>query len=241
MRRRRAVLAIRLLVTGGLLALLVPRIHLGSIPWRAATVGWLVLGLGATLAGIVVSAARWQRVLDVLGLPARLWKLTVHYLAGQFVGNFLPSTVGGDVLRVSRQSQDNGNTPLTFASVVIERLTGWLVLPVITLAGFVINPGLRKVDGAAVGLAVTLAIATLVGLTVVLFLAAHPRLGGRLADRAGWLRFIGAVHIGVERMRRRPGSAVAVLLVGFAYQLTVVLAAFLAGRALGIDVSFTVF
>ena len=235
------MLAIRTLVTLALLAILLPRIHLGTIDWGPGALGWLIAGLVATLAGIVLSALRWERVLDVLERPARLLRLLNHYLAGQFVGNFLPSTIGGDVLRISRLSADNGDGPRSFASVVLERLTGWLVLPLMTLVGFLINPGLRHVTGAAVHLALLLSIGTLVMLVAVLFLAAHPRLGGRLADRDSWLRFIGAVHLGLEKLRRRPAAATSVLLVGVAYQLMVVLGAFLAGKALGVHVSFTVF
>ena len=59
-----------------------------------------------TLRGIVLSAVRWQRVLDVLGLHAALRRLLSHYLAGQFMSNVLPTTIGGDVLRVSRLAGD---------------------------------------------------------------------------------------------------------------------------------------
>ena len=53
----------------------------------------------------MLSAWRWQRVLAVFDAHTRLPNLVSHYLAGQFVGNFLPSTIGGDVLRVSRLTQ----------------------------------------------------------------------------------------------------------------------------------------
>ncbi len=60
---------------------------------------------------------------------SHLGHLLNYYLAGQFVSNVLPTTIGGDVLRVSRLSRENGEPPASFASVVLERLTGWLVLP----------------------------------------------------------------------------------------------------------------
>ena len=57
------------------------------------------------------SALRWQKVLDALGLHAGLRRLLSHYLAGQFVSNVLPTTIGGDVLRVSRLSKETGESP----------------------------------------------------------------------------------------------------------------------------------
>lgn len=208
------------------LADLVPR-------WTVASAVWLAVAAALTLAGILLSALRWQKVLDALDIPARLPRLMSHYLAGQFVSNVLPTTIGGDVLRVSRLSRDTGESPGTFASVVLERMTGWLVLPVITLVGFVVNPGLRHL-GAATRVALVLAFVTLALLVGVLAAAGSPRLGGRFAARDGWRRFVGAVHLGIERLRSHPAAAANVLVVGFAYQLALVLSAVAAAQALGL-------
>jgi uncharacterized protein (TIRG00374 family) len=234
------VLPLRILASALMLFVLFRKVHLSSLfpEWNAHAFLFLAAGLGATAVGILLSTLRWWTVLSALGLRARVRTLLNHYLAGLFVGNFLPSTIGGDVLRVARQSADNGDRPSTFASVVLERLTGWLVLPLITLSAFVINPGLREL-GNATALAFGLSVATLVLLCGLLFAAAHPRVGGRLADSEGWQRFIGAVHLGIARFRQHPGSVLNVLVVGFAYQLAVVLSAYLAARALGLDVGPT--
>jgi uncharacterized membrane protein YbhN (UPF0104 family) len=202
--------------------------------WSTSTAVWLGVAAGLTLAGLVLSALRWQKVLEALEVPTRLPRLVSHYLAGQFVSNVLPTTIGGDVLRVSRLSRDTGKPPATFASVVLERLTGWIVLPVITVAGFAVNPGLRRL-GEATSVALLLAFGTLALLVAVLAAAGSNRLGGRLAARAGWRRFVGAVHLGVVRLRSHPGAAVNVLVAGFAYQLVLVLAAVAAARALGVQ------
>ncbi|MDQ1375612.1 MAG: glycosyltransferase 2 family protein, partial [Actinomycetota bacterium] len=223
--RARALAALRLVASAGMLAVLVPRVHLSAVI-RLHTLGWLAAAVLVTFAGVVLSALRWQRVLAALGLSAPVPTLLTHYLASLFVGNVLPSTVGGDVLRVTRLSAANGDVPGTFASVVIERLTGWVVLPVLTLAAVVANPGLRREAPEAVGLSALIAVSTLTGLLLLLIAVAHPRLGGRLTANDGWRRFTGAVHLGLDRFRRRPGLAVEVLTAGFAYQLAVMLAAF---------------
>jgi glycosyltransferase 2 family protein len=240
MRRRSWALLLRTLVAAVMLAVLLRRAHLSSLVprWDARAVLWLTGAVGVTLLGIVLSTLRWRAVLVALGLRARLRTLFSHYLAGLFVGNFLPSTIGGDVLRVTRLSASNGDRPDTFASVVLERLTGWLVLPLLTLVAMAVNPGLSRL-GTASAVALVLAGGTLVLLVGVLVAAASPRLGGRLAGSAGWQRFIGAVHLGLDRFRHHPGAALEVLAVGFAYQLAVVTGAFLAARAVGVDVSPT--
>ena len=94
--------------------------------------------------------------------------------------------------------------------------------------------------GTATRLALTLSIGALVLLVILVTAGASPHLGGRLAHNEGWLRFIGAVHLGMERFRREPGAAARVLGVSLAYQLSVVVAAWMAAHALGINVGITV-
>jgi glycosyltransferase 2 family protein len=233
--RRTVWVVIRMAASLVMLAVLISRIHLGSVlpEWTASQVAWLIAALFATAGSMVLAAVRWHTVLDALDELTRVGQLLYHYLAGQFVGNFLPSTIGGDVLRAKRLTEDGVDGADSFASVVLERLTGWVVLPFITLIALAANPGLREL-GQASQLAAAVALLTLMVLSVVLWAVAHPKLGGRLAGHEGWLRFAGAVHLGLARFRRHPSSAGWVLASGLAYQLGVVFAAYLAARVLGI-------
>lgn len=238
MRKQAVSMGLRILVSLVMLAVLianVPSFDWGVLvpEWTVATVLWLTLAAALTLVGFVLSALRWQKVLDALEIHTDLRRLVRHYLAGQFVSNVLPTTIGGDVLRVSRLSKDTGESPGTFASVVLERMTGWLVLPVITIFGFAVNPGLRHL-GEATGIALAIAFGTLLLLVGLLVAVASQRIGGRFGSNQGWRRFAGAVHLGVTRLREQPRAAANVLLAGFAYQLALVLAALAASHALGL-------
>ncbi|HVF74787.1 MAG TPA: lysylphosphatidylglycerol synthase transmembrane domain-containing protein [Acidimicrobiales bacterium] len=232
--------ALRVGASVAMLAILVPRVHLRSLlpSWNTSTIEWLLGALAVTFIGIILSAVRWQRVLAVLDVRARISSLASYQFAGLFVGNFLPSTIGGDVLRVARLSAASGRGPDSFASVVLERMTGWIVLPMITLAALALNPGLLRL-GLASQVAVGISVSTLVLLVVVLFVAARPGIGRRLQGHDGVLGFLRAVHLGIHRFREHPGLAFEVLVAGFVYQLAVVAAAYLASEALGLDVGWT--
>ena len=239
------VLPLRLAISAVMLWYLIRRLAGVSLAdlvptWSTETGLWLGLALVLTAAGVVLSAARWRQVLSGMAVPSRFGRLVSYYFAGQFVSNVLPTTIGGDVLRISRLAGDTGDAADSFASVTIERLTGWLVLPLLTFAGFALNPELIAADDRTT-LALVIAVGTLITLIAILSIADHPRLGGRFADRRGWRRFIGAVHLGVTKLRRRPRAAVAVVAVGVAYQFVLVLAAAAGARGLGIeDVGVTV-
>jgi glycosyltransferase 2 family protein len=228
---------VRIIVSGGLLAVLVSRIHLGNLlpehP-RLSTLFFLAAGIATAGIGIVLSAWRWQRVLAVFDAHVPLRTLASHYFAGQFVGNVLPSTIGGDVLRVSRGTVTTGSGTVSFASVALERLTGFVALPLLTLVGFVLRPSLLEVDHAWIALVISGV--TLVGLVVILVLAAHPRLAGRFRDHENWMRFVGAVHIGVDRLRRQPRLAAGVLGAALVYQVSTVAVVYFAARTLGVSI-----
>jgi uncharacterized membrane protein YbhN (UPF0104 family) len=214
-------------------------------PWERISVPFLGLALFLTATSVVLAAARWQQVLVAMDSPAPSFgRLVSHYFAGQFVSNVLPTTIGGDVLRAARLGADTGDRAGSFASLIIERLTGWLVLPLLTLGGLALSPEVRGSGHPAV-VALLVALGTLTGLFVILFAADHPRIGGRFAEPAraagsgrfsGLSRFLGAVHLGVGRVRRHPPAAAGVVGAGVVYQLVLVGAAMAAARALDLDV-----
>jgi glycosyltransferase 2 family protein len=236
-RHRPAWFWLRILVSGGLFAILLTKIHYDEFVPEDHTGGtwaFLIVGILLMAGSFVVAAWRWQRVLAIFGAPVRLRTLTKHYLAGQFVGNMLPSTVGGDVLRVSRSSADTGNTTTAFAAVVLERLTGFVALPLFVLAGFAIKPSLMDIDRSS--LAVLIALGTLAFLAVILFLAGHPKAAGRFSEHDNWMRAIGAVHTGVDRLRRDPRDAAMALVAALAYQATVIASVYCAFHVVDVRV-----
>jgi len=242
-RRSHVILLLRVLVSAGMLLFLfvrVPRDELASLfsDWSARDLEWLFGALLLTAGAVVLAAMRWRQVLRILELKASLYRLTMLHLAGQFVGNFLPTTVGGDVLRIRRLGRRTGNIPRTFASVVIERLTGWVILPLFTLAAFLINPGLTRL-GAASSMALALAITTLVFLVMLVIVAEHPRMGKRLAGGGQARQMLSGLHLGLGLFRTRPREVARLLGVGVIYQGTLILATAMAAEALNIDVSPT--
>jgi uncharacterized protein (TIRG00374 family) len=228
----------RLVVSGGVLAILVVKTpDLGGVvPQRNHVHSAILLGaaLVLALAGIVLSAWRWQRVLHAFDQRVGLGTLTAYTLAGQFVGNVLPSTIGGDVVRISRLGAVIDSNETAFASVAIERLTGFVALPALVVTGFLLRPSLVDADHALYAL-LTAAL-TLAALSAILSAAAHPKLAGRFADRESWTRFIGAVHMGVDRLRRQPREALGVVGTALLYQTSVVAAVLCIVRTLELPV-----
>lgn len=234
--RRSLSSAIRIAITLALVAVLVFRLRderlsaLFPRHWTLATTAWIIGGVSSCLVGFGLSARRWQLVIRALDRNVRWRTLLGHTLAGQFTGNALPSTIGGDVIRISRATTTLGSSTVAFASVMIERLTGWIALPAWCIVGFALDPDL--LDGLNARFAITVAAATLGVLIAILFLAGHPRVAGRFASHENWMRFIGSVHVGVDALRRRPRLALELIATAMAYQLTTLITFACAFRAL---------
>jgi uncharacterized protein (TIRG00374 family) len=244
-RTHRWATPLRFAVSLALLAIIVWRLGDGVdwshlLPeWTPETLGWLMGSATLMLISYGLSTVRWQQVTRALELRDHFRRMLSHFMAGQFVSNALPTTIGGDVVRVARLTKDTGDGPGSFASVVIERLSGWIVLPVITMLGFALDPSLSH-EGAQTNAVLAIAITTLAGLGGLLYVINHERTGRRLHERDGWRRFVAAVHLGVTRLRRHPSSALSILAAGFVYQFVLVLSAYLAALALEIDIAIPV-
>ncbi len=238
-RRSTLSLVARLSVSVGLLVVLwfrLPNIDLHElIPrWSAGNVGLLAIGVGLFLVSYAFGAARWHHMLHLLGIRAERGRVLRHTLAGQFVSVVLPGSVGGDVLRARRLAGEVGDGSGIAASVALERLTGWAVLPLFTVVGFALNGGLRHV-GRASSVALIVALATW-GLLGLLMIAGGHRSLGRFGTAAqGWRRMVGTTHLGIASLRSRPKEGFEVFLAGALHSLMQIAAAYIAARVLGID------
>ncbi|MCS7002344.1 MAG: flippase-like domain-containing protein [Dehalococcoidia bacterium] len=94
---------------------------------RDANILLLLVAFALYLVAILLGAYKWRVLLAAQGLTAPLPDVIRATFVGLFFGNFLPSNVGGDVVRAYELSLATANGPATSASVIVDRLTGSLV------------------------------------------------------------------------------------------------------------------
>ncbi len=88
------------------------------------------------LLAIFIMSFRWQVLLKGYHADVKLSRLFGFYLIGMFFNNFLPTSIGGDLMRIYKVNQDTGDRTTSFASVIIERMLGiaaTLLLAIIAL------------------------------------------------------------------------------------------------------------
>ncbi len=121
--------ALRIAVGGILIAYLLIRLDL-RVVLRNITVldlHYLALAFGCYLLFIIVSAWRWQVLLDHKRIRLPFPKTNVIYFISLFFTNFLPTTVGGDVMRVVYSAPPERKADAV-ATVLADRILGFIGL-----------------------------------------------------------------------------------------------------------------
>lgn len=88
---------------------------------------------------ILLSSFKWNILLRAQNLFLSSYALLRFYWIGTFFNNCFPSTVGGDVVRLSFM-RHLGHLPEVTASIVLERITGLVVLLGLSALGLLIRP-----------------------------------------------------------------------------------------------------
>src|SRR5262249_5054680 len=151
--KRSALLVFKIAVSIGLLAYLFSTTDLDALQRRVRTGDPMLLALAMVLYATIlaISTWRWRVLLHAQGFPASMADLSASYLVATFFNNFLPSNIGGDVIRVRDSSRLTGSTTTSLAVVAIDRILGLGALYVLALSAYVIGgPSVRHLAGARV-------------------------------------------------------------------------------------------
>ncbi len=95
---------------------------------KTVNIGWLAVSFSLHGLGLLISAVRWQILVNAQGDSAPLPFLVKSYLVGNFFNNILPSRIGGDVVRIWDGSRYSKTVLKSSAIILVERLSGIIVL-----------------------------------------------------------------------------------------------------------------
>ena len=189
-----------------------------------------------------ISSVKWHILLwaDDIRIPLR--PLVASYMVGSFFNVFLPSNIGGDAYRIFDVARRSSKPVNTFASVFVDRLSGFCALAVM---GFVFPlAGYRLLPEAKVILPVLIVFALIVCAAAALYQQRLLRSLLRLLriDRAPRLhKFTDQFLDSVTAYKRKPNVIAKIMAVSFLFQFTVIVCVFALSRALGLEIPFAFF
>jgi len=91
-----------------------------------------------------ISCIKWKLFLKERGITISIFQLFMLYLIGQFFNNFMLGIVAGDLTRIYLLGRKINSHSKSAASVILERLTGFMALMILALAFSLINFRLLK-------------------------------------------------------------------------------------------------
>jgi glycosyltransferase 2 family protein len=242
MNRRRLVRVIlTLALTCGCLAYILWQLDVGRTVdiLLDAHLGWFLGALAIMLGGVPPMAYRWRKLLEARGIRESLGWLNRAYLTAYTAGQVLPSAVGGDAYRIFETSRRHpGRLGEVSAIILLERALGGVATLTLAAIGFALAIGRYDVgpylwiEGAFVFGTIVLA---------VMFFSRSARRVLRwfvpLLSRLRLERPLRALYEGVHVFRGHLRLMVWISLLTLAVQAVRVLAIWMAGRSVGVELS----
>lgn len=204
---------------------------------KGASLFWICLSFSLHTLGLLISAYRWQILIHAQGHHAPLGFLAKSYLVGNFFNLFLPTRFGGDVVRILDGSQHSKSVLKSTAVVLVERLSG-----IVVLLFFALGVSLFRLDIAQRLPVIWISLGVgFFGLVAILcfFLPISKSLIDKIPQR-GWL---GKAKWKIIEFREtvvvykdKKGALLKALFWAFLLQINVILHYYFVGKALHIDI-----
>jgi uncharacterized protein (TIRG00374 family) len=230
-----------LLLTAGCVAYILWKIDIRETLRVLANANLAYFGAAAaiTILAVLPMTWRWQRLLAARGVAESFRWLTRTYYVSYAAAQVLPTALGGDATRIYTTARRHRSAASEVTgSVLLERALGGVATLSLAAVGFVLAVGHYDV-GAYLWLEAGLTLVTIAGAAVIF----SRRLRRPLARLAPMLRFfrlerpLRAAYEGLHGYRNHGGLMAGMFAVTIFVQVFRVLAIWLVGKAVGVNLS----
>src|SRR5205807_2333061 len=101
---------------------------------NVASVGWIGLAIAATFLQIFIGVLRWREVSAECGAALALTQATRYNLIGAFFNQTLPSSIGGDAVRLWLVARAGAGWRAATYSIFVDRAIGLIALAILIVA-----------------------------------------------------------------------------------------------------------
>jgi uncharacterized protein (TIRG00374 family) len=150
--RDRILVLVRIVVSVALLAILFSRVDIGSL-WtstRNASIPWLLIALFVYFCHVLTSTWRWHLLLSAQNVHVRQRDLLSSLLVSYFFNNFLPSNIGGDVVRIRDTARPARSKTLATLVILVDRVMGVIGLFLVAAIAATVASETRGVSGSPI-------------------------------------------------------------------------------------------
>jgi len=209
---------------------------------KSADQAYLAVGFIISFLVYLLGFWRWQMLLNAAGIQAPLKKIITSFSGGVFFSIFLPSTIGGDVVKTADLAGHTQKTKEVIATVLLDRLSGYVGLVLVILPALFLGWDLVQDK------VVFFSVATIVGLLICILLVLfntpiYSRITKFLAaPGAGRVKeAIRNLHSEIHIFRHRGKVIVCNLALSFLIQLIFPITVYFIALSLGIRINIFYF
>lgn len=129
----------RILISGLLLYFALRGIDFGEVHTRFTQSGagwffaWMALSVAVLVFQILLGAMRWQEISALCNAPLGLLQAFRYNMIGTFFNQTLPSTIGGDAMRLWLVRQTGAGWRFATYSILVDRAIGLIALAVVVV------------------------------------------------------------------------------------------------------------
>jgi glycosyltransferase 2 family protein len=131
--RRILLSTLKILISAALLYLALRKVDLAELASRIgiASLGWIGLAIAVTLLQIFVGVLRWREISGECGAPLATSQAMRFNLIGTFFNQTLPSSIGGDAVRLWLVARGGAGWRAATYSIFVDRAIGLIALAII--------------------------------------------------------------------------------------------------------------
>ena len=230
-----------LAITGLCIAYIVWQIDIGQTVdiLASADLGYFFAAVAIMGLSVWPMAWRWQRLLRARGILDDLGWLVRTYFVSYTAGQVLPTSIGGDAARIYETSKRHaGQGGAVAGSVLLERALGGAATLVLAAIGLLLAVGHYDVGGY-LWVELAFVVASVIGGFALFSRRARGPLGKTvpIVRRLRLERPARAVYEGMHAYREHARLMVGVALLTLGVQAVRVLAIWLTGKSVGVDLS----
>ena len=183
---------------------------------------------------------RWFIFIKAFDLTVSIWHVCRFFFIGLFGNLFLPSSIGGDLIKIIGLCKDSHQKPRVVASVILDRLSGFLAIVLVGVGSFIF--GFQFIGDSSL---LWLIVAMGGGLLAVCSILFNERIYSFCCSVFNFLPKVKdklmEMHYDISLLRGKPGIGPKVIGVACFSQLVFIFSFFLIAKALHQDISFIYF
>lgn len=245
--KNRLMLLAKIILTTGLLYYVISLVDYEEISPLIAQldVGLVISAIIVHIAAFAVMSYRWWLIMVASGNKIQYRKVISAYYLGLFCNNFLPTAIGGDVVRIVKLRSLGLDTNQLVFSTLIDRIIGLLAVIIMGIIGLNFSTSIHESIGNR---SVTIVNSVSGFLFFISLLALNARIRDTvlrviLSKVRHWSKinnFLTYSHQNIEKLKRSKVIAKTILL-SLVSQLLIVLTYYFIAKSLNIDLALNDF